>query len=319
MEKECIIKAYRTMLCSRRFEETTVELFEQGLNEHVPHTGIGEEAVGVGTSIILEDSDYIAPTLRSKGAFFGKGLTIKEALVEELFKEGAKSKGTWTFHHVADMSRGILPTPGIIGSSVTIATGVALANRIRRNRSVVLAYFGDGAGSRGDFHAALNFAAVKQLPVVFVCENNARALSTDLDCQTRNPNIAYRAIGYGINGAIVDGQNIIEVMRETQKAVEHARNGGGPTLLEMKTYHFRGHSEKQTPLDNRDPGEHAMWLYRDPIKLCEEYLKAKQWATEVDLQRIRESVEQELRRAIDEAIDAPDVFLEDYAALVYAE
>jgi len=310
---------YYYMLLSREYENKANELYTLGKVHEKPLSGVGQEAVSVGAVFPLESGDYVVPSLRSKGAFIAKGITAKELFLELYRKENSLSKGLWTSHHMGDMSRGVVLTSAVVSSSLSVAIGVALAAKLKKTNQVVVAFFGDGGSSRADFHTSINFAAVQDLPIVFVCENNLYALSTHINEQMKNPNIADRAIGYGIPGETVDGQDILEVYCAAEKAIRRARKGKGPTLIECKTYRFRGHTESHDPDDGRPKDELDYWRSRCPIKLFEEYLIANTNITEKDLEEIRDKVANEIEEAVKYAESSPDPSPEDLYKYVYAQ
>ena len=316
--KEVLLRAYRAMFMSRQYENNVNAIFKEKRCKEKPLSGVGQEATGVGMTILLEEKDCVAPTLRSKGAFFGKGMTPEEGFMQLFRCEESQSGGVWTSHHIGVPEKGILLSSAIVASSMSVATGVALAAKLRKTGQVVVAFIGEGSASRGDFHTSINFASVRDLPIVFVCENNLYALSTPISQQTKNPNIADRAVGYGIPGEIVDGQDCVAVMEAAGKAIDRARRGEGPSLIECKTYRFRGHTETHDPDDGRPAQELAAYRSRCPIKLMGEYLTGKGIAAEDELEAIRKDVDEEIAAAIARAEAAPKAHIEDFESLVYA-
>ena len=316
--KEQLMNAYRAMYMSRQYEEKVNALYKEKLCKEKPLSGIGQEATGVGMTILLETEDCVAPTLRSKGAFFGKGMTPEEGFLQLFRRANSESGGVWTSHHIGVPEKGILLSSAIVASSMSVATGVALAAKLRKTNQVVVAFIGDGSTSRADFHTSINFAAVQNLPIVFVCENNLYALSTHISEQMKNPNVADRAIGYGIPGKIVDGQDCVKVMEAAQEAIDRARSGQGPSLIECKTYRFRGHTESHDPDDGRPAEELAAYRSRCPIKLMGEYLIHSGVASEEELSGVRNDVDSEIAQAIKTAEAAPKAEIKDFEALVYA-
>lgn len=319
MEKEIVKKAYKAMLESRLYEERVAGLFKEKICLEKPLCGVGQEATSVGPVAILEQEDYVVPSLRAKGAFFAKGFTFYEAFLELFRKEDSKSHGLWTSHHVADMDKKIVISSAILASSLPVATGIALSQKLQNTGNVVVAFFGEGSSSRGDFHAALNFAAVQNLPVIFICENNMYALSTNINEQMKEHDVYKRAIGYGIPGIKVDGQNVIEVMETVSEAIERARNGEGPTLIECKTYRYHGHTENHDHVDGRNQEEYDFWFARDPLAICEEYMKANQISDEEEIEKLKKDTVKEMEDALDRALKAEDADYSDVKKYVYAE
>lgn len=205
-----------------------------------------------------------------------------------------------------------------MASSLSVATGLALAAKLQKTGQVTVAFIGDGSTSRADFHTAVNFAAVQDLPIVFVCENNLYALSTHIHEQMKNPNVADRALGYGIPGKIVDGQDCVQVMEAAEEAIDRARRGEGPSLIECKTYRFRGHTESHDPDDGRPTEELEMYRKRCPIQLMSAYLLENNFASEEELAAVRAEIEREVADAIAQAEEAPKAEIKDFEALVYA-
>jgi len=319
MEKEMIRRAYKAMLVSRLYEEKVGELYKEKISLEKPLSGIGQEATSVGPVILLKNEDYVVPSLRAKGAFFAKGFTLEEAFLELFRKKESKSRGLWTSHHVADMDKNIVISSAVLASSLPVATGVALAQKLQKTSSVVVAFFGDGSSSRGDFHAAVNFAAVQNLPVVFICENNLYALSTPISEQTKEQDIYKRGVGYGIPGVKADGQNVIEVMELVSEAIDRARRGEGPTLIECKTYRYHGHTENHDHVDGRDQKEYDYWFNRDPLKICEEYMIVNQIESEEEIEKIKKKTAAEVVEAVENALKAEDADYSDIKKYVYAE
>ena len=318
-KKDTLMKAYRAMYMSRQYENNVNEMFRAKKCSEKPLSGVGQEATGVGMTILLRDEDCVAPTLRSKGAFFGKGMTPEEGFMQLFRRAGSQSGGVWTSHHIGVPEKGILLSSAIVASSLSVATGVALAAKLRKEDRVVVAFIGDGSTSRADFHTAINFAAVQDLPIVFVCENNLYALSTHISEQMKNPNVADRAVGYGIPGEIVDGQDCVKVMEAAEKAIDRARRGEGPSLIECKTYRFRGHTESHDPDDGRPAEELAKYRSRCPIRLMEEYLLENHVANEAELKAVRDGVDAEIVQAIARSEAAPKADITDFESLVYAQ
>jgi len=317
------IKELRELYCylslTRKFDEKVCQLYREGNLPEKPLSGIGQEAVAVGATYALKEKDFVLPSLRTRGAFLTKGLTIEEILIESYRKKGSKSEGRWTAHHMADLEKGILPGSGVIGSSVLIAVGAALSSKIKGSDQVSMVFFGDGASSRGDLHSALNFSAVMNLPVIFICENNRWALSTSIKKQMKNKNIADRAKGYGIPGQVVDGQNIVEVYNTASSAVIHARKGLGPTLIECKTYHFRGHSESHDPDDGRPKDELEYWRDKCPVKIFKEMLREDGRISESKIESIDRDIEDKIKKAVEKVKKIPEIYftINDLLKFVY--
>lgn len=314
-----LYNTYYKMLLSREYEQVANQLFQEKAFGEKPLSGIGQEAVSVGAVMPLRESDYVAPTLRSKGAFLAKGLDVRDCFLQLFRRKSSLSGGVWTAHHMGDMRKGIILSSALVASVLPVAAGVAMASQLKENGAVTVAFFGDGACSRADFHTTINLASVRSLPMVFVCENNLYALSTPIGEQMKNPNIAERAIGYGIPGVTVDGQDVLAVLDAASTAIDRARSGKGPTLLVCNTYRYRGHTETHDPIDGRPREEYEAWLRRDPIQLFKDRLLREYGFLAEELESARRDVAEEVRRAVEDARNAPDASITDFEALVYAD
>lgn len=235
------LEAYRRMLRIRKFEEEGTRLYKAGKIPGAYHASIGQEAAIVGACMALRDDDYIVGTHRSHGHPIGKGAQLDALMAELMGKVTGICKGRGGSMHLADCSVGILGESAIVGGGIPLAAGAAMSAKVRGTDQVSLCFFGDGASNQGTFHETLNMAAVWALPVIFFCENNLYALTTPVARSHGQPDIAKRAAGYGMPGVIVDGQEISAVYEATLAAVERARRGEGPTLIEAKTYRFDEH------------------------------------------------------------------------------
>ena len=225
---------YHRMVLIRRFEERVNELYMKGLIPSTLHLYIGQEAVAVGVCANLNDSDYILSTHRPHGHAIAKGVSIKSIMAELYGKADGCCKGKGGSMHVGDINVGMFPAIAIVGGNVPIAAGAALAQKMQKNNGVTVCFFGDGASNEGSWHEALNAAAIYDLPVVFVCENNLYAASTPFSMSFRVDNVADRAAGYGMPGVVVDGNDVIAVYESCSEAVKRARRGEGPTLAGMQ-------------------------------------------------------------------------------------
>ena len=295
---EQLIEMYRKMFTIRSFEERVFELYAQN---HVPgtiHLYSGEEAIAVGVCSTLRKDDYITSTHRGHGHCIAKGAQLKPVMAEILGKKTGYCKGKGGSMHIADFNVGMLGATAVVGAGLPIATGAGLSIRLRRLDNVVACFFGDGASNQGTFHESINMAAIWKLPVLFVCENNAYAMGTRQSSVMLVSNVADRAVAYGIPGVIVDGNDVLAVYEACRTVVENARKGGGPALIECKTYRHRGHS-RIDPAKYRPKEEVEKWLRRDPVKSFKRRLEEMNTVSAVAIQR----VEQEVLRAIEEAID----------------
>ncbi|HTV89480.1 MAG TPA: thiamine pyrophosphate-dependent dehydrogenase E1 component subunit alpha [Stellaceae bacterium] len=264
----------RGMLTIRHFEERASADYLAGRIHGVVHCYIGEEAVAVGVCSVLQQSDRIISTHRGHGHCIAKGADPKRMMAELYGRQTGYCKGKGGSMHIADFSIGMLGANGIVAGGISIVTGAALAAQMDAKGGVAVAFFGDGASNAGPFHECLNIAATWKLPVVYVCENNQWAANTTAAATHALADIAARAAGYGIPGTIVDGNDVVAVHQAARRAVERARRGDGPSLIECKTYRWRGHTERRGQPDPRDSAEIAAWQAKDPIARLEHRLRA---------------------------------------------
>jgi len=300
-----LLEMYRQMWRIRFFEQAVVDLYKQGLVRGSAHPYSGMEAVAVGACAAIRDTDLITSTHRGHGHGLAKGLDPRLMMAEILGKAAGYCKGKGGSMHVTSPSHGMLGADGVVAGSTAIAAGAAFGARLLGHEAVVLCFFGDGAANQGVLFESLNLASVLRLPVIYICENNLWALSTPTSTSTGVPDVAARADGFGMPGRIVDGQDALAVYDAVHQATARARAGGGPSLLECKTYRFHSHSAFATR-EPRPPDEIAAWKARDPIRLLAERLTRAASASEAQL---AEAEERE-RRLVDEAVDfaknAPD-------------
>jgi acetoin:2,6-dichlorophenolindophenol oxidoreductase subunit alpha len=263
----------RQMLTIRRFEERASADYLGGKIHGVVHCYIGEEAVATGVCSALRRSDRIISTHRGHGHCIAKGADLNRMMAELYGRQAGYCKGKGGSMHIADFNIGMLGANGIVAGGISIVTGAGLAAQMEGEGGVAVAFFGDGASNAGPFHECLNIAATWKLPMLYVCENNAWAAQTPAAATHAQADIARRAAGYGIPGVIVDGNDIIAVYQAASTAIDRARAGAGPTLIECKTYRWRAHTERRGQVDPRDKAEVEAWLRRDPIALLERQLR----------------------------------------------
>lgn len=311
------MQMFYTMYLIRRFEETAEELYMEGKIWGTFHLYIGEEAVAVGGCAALRPEDYITSTHRGHGHCIAKGADVKRMMAELMGKKTGYCLGLGGSMHIADVEKGNLGATGIVGSGIPIAVGAALGCKLMRTDRVVLCFFGDGAANTGAFHEAVNLAAVLKLPVVFLCENNLYAMSFPTRKSFAIQDIAERAAGYGIPGVSVDGMDVLAVQEVVTQAVAKARNGGGPTLIEAKTYRFKGHSKSDKNV-YRTKEEIKQWMERCPIKRLESHLLSVGVSTS-DLERLKQKAEEEIKEAVQFGLTSEELSLEEARRLVYAE
>jgi acetoin:2,6-dichlorophenolindophenol oxidoreductase subunit alpha len=310
LDPALLLRIHLTMVRIRQFEQRAIELFMAGELPGFLHSCLGQEAVPAGVCAALREDDYITSTHRGHGHVIAKGLSFDRMMAELYGRTTGYCKGKGGSMHIADFSQGVLGANGIVGAGIPIATGAALSAQMRRSGQVVVAFFGDGATSQGAFHEAANLAAVWNLPVVYVCENNLYAVSTPVSRQMRVNSVAQRAAAYGFPGVTVDGNDPLAVYEAARAAVERARSGGGPTLLECRTYRWMGHYIGD-PATYRPAEEVAWWKERDPLALFERKLIETDICSQEEIQRVHEQVRAELEAAIEFARQSPAPAPED--------
>lgn len=316
LSKKDLLAMYRWMVLDRVFEERTVDLLKLGKLVGFHHPNIGQEAVDVGTCYGLRKDDTIMPTHRGKGKYLMKGVDIKIMMAGMFGRRNGSGKGRGPASHSGDNSIGLLAGTGLIGSGIPISTGAALAMKLQKKDSVALHFFGDGASNRGDFHEALNMAGVMKLPIVYVCDNNCYAMSVPQSCAMAIENISIRAQGYGFPGVTVDGNDVLAVYEATRTAIARARKGDGPTLIECKTYRWKGHSINDPDL-YRPPEEVAAWKEKCPVKRFENYLRDKNLLDDAKIEEVYRKVNEEINEAIQFAEASPFPNPEDTLLDVY--
>jgi len=315
--KEKLIDMYRTMVRIRRFEERVSREFAEGNIPGSVHSYIGEEAVATGAIAHLRKDDYIMSTHRGHGHMIAKGGQTDRMMAELFAKKTGYCLGKGGSMHIADLDIGMLGAAGIVGSGIPIATGAGLSAKMRGTDQVTLCFFGDGASNLGRFHEGINLGAVWKLPVIYICENNLWAVSVPTSCSLAIPNIADRAIGYGIPGIVVDGMDVMAVYEAAGEAVARARRGEGPTLIEAKTYRFRGHFEGDSGT-YRPKEEIEEWLKRDPLKSFKEKLLEMKLLTEKKADEIDQEMLAEIDQAVKFAQESPFPEPEETLDNVYA-
>jgi len=293
-----LIEVHRRMLRIRCFEDSARRLLGEGTVLGAVHTSIGQEGTVVGTCIGLRSDDYVVGTHRSHGHPIAKGAALAPLMAELMGKRTGVCKGRGGSMHLADFSIGSLGESGIVGAGIALATGAALSARVRETTQVAVCFFGDGASNEGVFHECLNMAALWRLPVVYLCENNLYAATTPIARSTSVPNVADRATAYAIPGFVVDGQDAVAVHEAVRAAVERAREGLGPTLVEAKTYRYLEHAEGfPIPGSYRTTKEIEQWRKRDPIAIHREKLISQRVLTEAQAADIEAEVQAELADA----------------------
>ena len=305
--EDFLLDLYTDMVRIREFEETAAEFFMKGLLSGNIHLGIGQEATATGACHALRKSDYVTSTHRGHGVAIAKGASTNRMMAELVGKATGYCKGKGGSMHIVDVSLGNLGANGIVGAGIPIATGSALASKIKGTDEVTVSIFGDGASNQGVFHESINMAAAWKLPIVYLCENNSYGISTSIHRITNTETIAVRAKAYNIPGVTIDGNDVLAVYEAVKKAVEYAREGKGPSLVECKTYRHQGHYCGDPA--NYRPKEYMEEAHeKDAIKRFKEYLLSNN-ISEEKLSKIEIESKEELTDAVKfaEESDWPNV------------
>ncbi len=308
---------YYYLRLNRRVDEQLSSLYRQGKVVGGVYSSLGQEAISVGTAYALEPQDFLGPMIRNEGAMMVRGYRPRDLFLQYMARKDGPTGGRDANTHFGDLARGVIAPISMLGELVPVLAGVALASKIRKEKRVGLTYVGDGATSTGQFHEGLNFAAVQKLALVVIAENNGWAYSTPVEKQMAIRDIAERGKAYGIASAIVDGNDVLEVYEVTRAAVERARRGGGPTLIEAKTMRMKGHAEHD---DARYVPKELLekWRKKDPILRYEKYLTEKNFMTAKEKAGIDARVEREIREDVSFAESSPFPPPEDAARPVWA-
>ncbi|MDD5017548.1 MAG: thiamine pyrophosphate-dependent dehydrogenase E1 component subunit alpha [Eubacteriales bacterium] len=302
--KEKYLQMYSYMHRTRKFEEAVTRLFESNKLRGSVHIGIGQEACTAAGIAALRDSDWIIPSHRGHGQSICKGTGAAPVMAELMGKATGCCKGRGGTVHISDMKHRNLGVCAIIGGSMCNSVGVGIALKMDKSDSIILVFLGDGANNEGNFHESLNMAAIWKLPIVYLCENNGFAISVSFEKATAGGSIANRATSYGIPGICVDGNDVTEVYETVSEAIERARTGGGPTLIEAKTYRWKGHWLGD-PEVYRSREDVQCWIERCPIKRLENKLIESGLATRDELDTIARSADKEIEDAIAFAEESP--------------
>jgi len=313
-----LLGLYRDMVRIRKFEERIKYLFLEGIMPGTIHQCQGQEACAVGVCATLEPADVITSTHRPDGHALAKGLTLSE-ITDELFgKASGCCKGKGGAMHMGDLSKGMVPAIAIVAGGVPVATGVGLAFKMKKQKNVAVCFMGDGATSEGAFHEAVNMGAIWDLPVLYVVENNLYGASTSVDLVSKSSSIAERASAYGIPGVTIDGNDVLKVYETAKEAVARAKDGGGPTLLELKTYRITGHSRRD-PCLYQPEEERKEALKNEPIGRYAKHLLDGGFADQAALSAMDDQLDAEIEAAVEAAIAAPFPEPEDALADLFAE
>ena len=315
--REFLLDLYRRMVLIREFEEGVKFLFLEGSMPGTIHQCQGQEATAVGVCAALQESDFITSTFRGHGHALAKGLTPEELLFELFGASTGCCRGKGGSMHVGDMKKGMVPGIAIVGGGIPLAAGMALALKMQKSSRVVACFFGDGAVAEGAFHEGINLAAIWDLPVMFVCENNLYGASTRVDLVMRNPRIADRGAAYGIKGERVDGNDVLAVYEAARSAAADCRRGQGPVLLELLTYRRTGHSRRDA-CHYQAKDEREEWFARDPIERLGRLLIERGLAGPTDLEDIRTETQRSFQAGVELARQQPMPSPDDLTTDVFA-
>ena len=317
-DEELLCRLYRTMVTIRFFEQTVEEHFLAGEIPGFVHLYIGEEAIATGVCANLTSDDYIASTHRGHGHSIAKGADVSRMMAEIFGKKTGYCKGKGGSMHIADFGVGMLGANGVVGGSFSIATGAALAAKMLEQKRVAVAFFGDGASNRGTFHESANLASTWKLPVIFLCENNQYASTTPYRSSTSVEDIADRARGYGMPGVVVDGNDVFAVYEAAKAAVERARGGGGPSLVEAKTYRIKGHFVGDPELYRSKEEVQEIFAKTDPISRFERQVSSEGSLSREKLDAIKLEVQELIDKALAFAKESPEPDPSELFSDVYA-
>jgi len=306
IDVKLLVDLYRKMLELRMFELKVQELYRMGSMPGFVHLYVGEEAVAVGVCSNLKPKDLIFSTHRGHGHALAKGVPARLLMAELFGKTTGCSGGRGGSMHIFAPQYGFMGTNGIVGGGIPLATGAALSAKLRKTGQVAVSFFGDGAVNSGSFHEALNFGAVWNLPVIYVCENNLYATEMPFSCATKNTSVQSRAAAYKMPGLEVDGNDVVAVYEAAQEAVDRARTEGGPTLIECKTYRSFGHFEGDPGTGYRPKEEIEAWKQRCPIEKLRQTLLATQAVSQNSLKEIEQEITRELEDAAQFAKTSPE-------------
>ena len=302
--KDFLLNLYKTMARIRNFELMAEKLFLEGELLGFIHLYIGEESIATGFIANLRKDDFITSTHRGHGHMIAKGADINKMMAELYGRTTGCCKGKGGSMHIADFSIGVLGANGVVGGGLPIAVGAGLGVKMKKTDQVAVAFFGDGASNTGAFHESLNFASVYKLPIIFVVENNQFASTVRTKDTTSVENISDRAVGYGIPGMTIDGNDVITVYETAKEVIKRAREGGGPSLLEVKTYRIKGHFVGDPELYRDKKEVEEFWL-NEPIKKFEKKLVELIMLNEIEKKKIWENSKKEIKEAVIFAKESP--------------
>jgi Pyruvate/2-oxoglutarate dehydrogenase complex, dehydrogenase (E1) component, eukaryotic type, alpha subunit len=304
LSKEQLLDFYQTMSTCRAFESRVSELFAAGKIPGFVHLSLGQEAIAAGVFACVDKNDKCGLHHRSHGEMIAKGGDINKMMAELFGKATGTCKGKGGSMHLADIDMGLLGANGILGAGFAISAGAAFACKYNETNDITLCLFGDGQSNRGPIHESFNIASLWKLPIVWICENNGFGLSNPVKGHLATDNVSDRASAYGMPGVTVDGNDVIAVYEATREAVNRARRGDGPSLLEFKTWRWHGHFEGD-PAIYKDPKEQAEWLKKDPIARLGDMLIRQKLATQAELDAMKAKSEALIDAAVQYAEESP--------------
>jgi len=302
--KDFLLNLYKTMVRIRNFELMAEKLFLEGELPGFIHLYIGEESIAAGVIANLRKDDFITSTHRGHGHMIAKGADINRMMAELYGRTTGYCKGKGGSMHIADFSIGVLGANGVVGGGLPIAVGAGLGIKMKKTDQVAVAFFGDGASNTGAFHESLNFASVYKLPIIFVVENNKFASTVRTKDTTSVENISDRAVGYGMPGTTIDGNDVITVYETAKEIIKRARESGGPSLLEAKTYRIKGHFVGDPELYRDKKEVEEFWL-NEPIKKFEKRLMEEKMLNEIEKKKTWEDAQKEIKEAVKFAKESP--------------
>jgi TPP-dependent pyruvate/acetoin dehydrogenase alpha subunit len=304
LSRERQLELYRFLKLNRLVEDRLTNLYRQGKVVGGLYSSRGQEAISVGSAFALAPQDYLAPLIRNLGALLVRGVRPREVFTQYMARATSPTGGKDCNLHFGDLSRKLVSPISMLGALIPVMSGIALASKLQRGDYVALTYIGDGGTSTGDFHEGMNLAAVLNVPLVVIAEHNGYAYSTPTARQMKIRDLAQRAAAYGVPASTIDGNDVLAVYETTSKAVERARGGGGPTLIEVKTFRMKGHAEHDDA--SYVPRELvAHWQARDPIARYERYLLGHELATQDELDGIVAPLQREVDEDVDFALSSP--------------
>lgn len=305
--KPVLLKLYTEMLKVRLFEEKIIELYPEQEMKCPVHLCIGQEAISSGVCLNLEKKDYVFSNHRGHGHCLAKGAPMKPLMAELYGRTTGCGRGKGGSMHLIDIEHGILGTSAIVGGGIPMGVGAALASAMRGEERVSVIFFGDGAYDEGVFYESFNFAALKKLPVVFVCENNFYATNSHQSARQPSCRISDAASAFDAHGVCIDGNDVLEVYKAAQDSISKARKGGGPSLIEAKTYRWKGHVGPEPDYEKgcRPKEELDYWIDLCPVKRFHEFITKKSFFTEEELNGVKRTLKAEIDEAVEFAKNSP--------------